>query len=131
MTMKRMRWVAPLALLLALFVAGGAMASSVAGEWSGSVSAKGLPFSLSVTFKFMDDGTFSGSMIGLQAAGTYSEEDGALTVRITQLSGLLASQLMPPDQIGAVRVPISLDGNTLTVSGDSFGIEGSVTLTRK
>lgn len=120
-----------MALVLAIsMLACGVLAESVVGSWSGSASISGFPFPLSASVTFAEDGTYSIRCFGLSAAGNYVEKEDALSVTVSSLSGLLALQLMSPEEIGRVGLPISLDGDKLVISANKLGLEGTLSLTR-
>lgn len=120
-------------LLLVVLLAQPVLAAdSLTGKWSGKAKVSALPFSVSATIEFGENGAFSLSIVGLSVTGSYTATDSTLTVTPKKLSGLLASQLESPENIGAFSLQYSVaqDGS-LTMSGGIMGIDGTITATRK
>lgn len=121
-----------LALLMAcLLMATGAAAESIVGKWGGRAQVTGFPISLSVKVTFTEDGSFSLSCFGISASGRYTMGNGSVSVTPTSITGLLSSYLQSPEDIGQVDVPITLDGDALSMSASSMGFEGTMSLKRQ
>lgn len=121
------------ALLLAcmLFASGAMAADSLVGKWTGKAQVTGVPFQLSTTANFNEDGTFSISCFGISATGSYVAGDGTITVTLSTLTGLFASQLQSPAEIGQVELPITLGEDSLSISASKLGLDGTMSLKRK
>lgn len=129
--MKRKGALLLMILLLMTTMLPGAMAESLDGKWSGKAKISGFPISISATVTF-DGGGFSVGIVGLNATGSYVDSgDGTLTITLKSFSGLLASRLESPENIGSISLPYTLTDGELVISGGSLGVEGTVTLKRK
>ena len=124
--------------ILMLFVCRqAAVAESLVGEWRGSANVSALPFSLSATVKLNEDGTFLISLtslfgiVGLEARGAYTVENGAIAITPSRFDGLFASRLASPERVGTVRLPYTLQDGTLAVAGGAMGLDGSISLSRR
>lgn len=96
--------------LCAIMVCGLAAcgAKSVVGKWEFGVN----------TFAFEKDGTFSSEFNGMSQTGTYTDEDGKLTLTYTNLLGLEST----------TELTYTLKGNTLTLTGD-ISLLGAASMT--
>lgn len=120
-----------LALSLALLCGAAALAAdSISGDWSGKAKITLLPFTVNTDVSFREDGTFTLSMIGLKASGKYSAGEDTITITPTAFEGLFASQLASPESIGAVKMPLDLEDDTLGMNISLGGVDASIELTR-
>lgn len=131
--MKKQRvlvWLACILVLSTLWAVSLAE-DALTGEWKGSADVSGVPFSLSVTAKFNDDGTFSISTFGFNAKGQYTTDGQNLAIVLSETGGIFSGMLQSPKDIGQVQVPITLKDDTLSISANTQGMSGSMSLKKK
>ena len=105
--MKKIICVALCALMVLSLVACGG-SKSVVGKWAFGVN----------TFEFNDDGTFAASCNGMENSGTYTAEDGKITMTYKSLIG----------QETTTELTYELSGSTLKLTGD-VSLMGSPSVT--